>query len=218
MSQISELKVIKREEIGTRTVKRMRSGGRLPGVIYGDQDKPLPIVVSELEMTRVLKEHSSENIMVKLDCQGEQTSTVLVKEVQHHPLTGKILHVDFHKISMSDKIKIEVALEFTGIAAGVTNAGGTFEYRLRNVEIECLPTDILEKLEINVEALNVGDQLMVKDIVVDEEKYTILTADDIPIASVAAPRISDDDDDDAEEEATTDAEPEVITEKVAEDA
>ena len=102
---------------------------------------------------------------VKGDAKKEKDKTVIIKEMQHHPLTGDILHVDFNQISLTQTIKVSVPLAVKGEAVGVKE-GGVLEHVLWELEVECLPREIPEKIEVEVSGLKINDSLFVKDIVV----------------------------------------------------
>jgi len=129
--------------------------------------------------------------------------------MQHHPLTGRVIHVDFYEIDMSRKIDIEIPIRLEGDATGVVNEGGILEHVLRTLSVQCLPGDMIEEAVLDVTNLSVGKTLHVRDIPLDRAKYKVLDDDDQVVAAIAAPR--------KEEEAAPAADeaaaPEVITEK-----
>ncbi|MFH0908805.1 MAG: 50S ribosomal protein L25 [bacterium] len=188
-----------REVGGTSHVRRLRRGGVLPGVVYSEGAEGLKIQVNEHIFNKALKTHHSEHLIMDLDITGQATRKVLLQEVQHHPISGKIIHVDFHEISMTKKLRLEIPIKLVGEPVGVTQQGGVIEYLIRAVQVECLPSDIVEHIDVDVTKLDIGDRLTVGDIALDMAKYSILTNKDIAIAAVTAPR---------EEEVV--AEPEVV--------
>src|SRR4029077_16772511 len=117
------------------------------------------------DINAMLSHASGENILVELEIDGEKSKrTALVQEVQHSPVGGDVLHIDFHAISMDEKIQAEVPLEAFGIANGVKNFGGLLEQSLRFLAIECLPRDLPDRITVDVSALNIGDSIHVRDI------------------------------------------------------
>jgi large subunit ribosomal protein L25 len=133
----------------------------------------------------------------------------MIQEIQHSPVGGDVLHVDFHAVSMDEKIEADVPLEATGIANGVKNFGGLLEQSLRVLAVECLPRDLPDKITVDVSALNIGDSIHVRDIKLPDG-VTAKTPVDLTAFSVLAPVV--------EEEpvaavAETAAGPEVIKEK-----
>ena len=212
------LKIIAENRVqqGSSHARRMRTGGTLPGIVYGAEVKPKMIQLNERDFTRAISGHGGEHMIMDLEIQGDGTKKVLLQEVQHHPLTGKIIHVDFHEISMTKKLRVEVPLKLVGEPVGVTQQGGVLEYLVREIEIECLPTDLLEHIDIDVAQLKIGDKLTVNDIKLDAAKYAIISSKDLAIVAVAAPREEEAAPTPEEAAAAAAAGPEVIREKKVE--
>jgi len=204
----------KREKQGSGASGRLRSTGLLPCIIYGGGKEGEMVQVNEHEFTQLMHHHASESLLVQLDLEGKKRE-VLVKAVQHHPVTTKILHVDFQEIDMKKKIRYEIPVELTGEASGVTQQGGVQEQLLRMVEIECLPSDMIEFATIDVTPLNIGDRVSVGDLDLDEERYTVLTAPEVAIATVMAPRVQEEVDE-GEGEGEAEGEEEQADEKTEE--
>lgn len=204
-----------RTAAGSSAGRRLRRTGKFPGVVYGVGKTPMNIQLDEKIFKKALQGHASEHVMMDLDIPGVETKKVLLQEVQHHPVTGQIVHADFHEISLTEKLRIEIPLRLVGEPVGVSQQGGVLETLLRAIEVECLPTDIVEAFDVDVSALSIGDSLSASDVKLDPAKYTLVTDPSLAIAAVAAPR---------EEEAAaptaeaTAAEPEVIKEKKEEGA
>ena len=200
-----EFSVEKREQSGTDNVRRLRKTGKVPGVIYGGGNEAHAVQLNEHEFEMMLNRHASEYLLIDLTVDGEAPRKVLLKEVQHHPLTSRILHVDFHEVSMDQKVKIEIFIHYTGTPVGVTQGGGTADFHLRTLHVECLPDDIVESFDLDISALDIGEHLMVGDIdSLDGEKYKVLTHSDVSVVSIAKPRVSgkaggSDDDSDGED-------------------
>jgi len=202
-----------REEKGSGPAGRMRRDGFIPGVVYGDGKEGAMVQVNTHDFEKVLRGHSGEHMMVDLVIEGSGEHKVLIKEVQHHPVSRKILHVDFNEVSLTKRLHVQFPITLVGDAVGVTQQGGVLEHLLREVEVECLPTDMIEAVEVDVTNMGVGDSLTVKDINLDPDKYVILTDPDVAITAVAAPRVEEEPV--VEEGAVLEAGagPEVITEK-----
>ncbi|MBP7829950.1 MAG: 50S ribosomal protein L25 [Kiritimatiellae bacterium] len=203
-----------RQGQGSAQAGRLRRQGLLPAVVYGDGKPGRKVQLNLHDFEQILRGHSGENILMDLEVEGDKTLKVLLKEVQHHPVSGKMTHADFNEISMTEKLRVELPVRLVGEPVGVTQQGGVLEYLIRQLAVECLPADIVEHVDLDVSALNIGQSLTVADIHLDPAKYTILTAKEVAVATVAAPR--------AEEEAApaeaaagegAAAEPEVITAK-----
>jgi large subunit ribosomal protein L25 len=208
----AKLIVTSRDKKGSANVRRMRRAGLIPGVVYGDGGEARQVSLPQHEFEQMLRHHAGEQMMVEIELDGKPES-VLLKDVQHEPLSGSVLHVDFQEVSLTKRLKVEISIELTGEPKGVKTQGGMLDHTLHFVEVECLPGDILEQIEVDVSGLEIGDVLTVKDIELDASKYEILMDDDTAVASVLAPRVAADD-----EEAEAGAEPEVLTEKKKEDA
>ncbi|QHI68516.1 50S ribosomal protein L25/general stress protein Ctc [Tichowtungia aerotolerans] len=201
--------VSSRELKGSSNARRMRRDGQIPGVVYGDGGEARPVSLPAHEFEQMLHHHAGEQMMVEIELDGK-TESVLLKDVQHDPLSGNVIHVDFLEVALNKKIKVQVPVEPVGEAEGVKSQGGILDHSLYSLDVECLPADILEKIEVDVSALKIGDVMTVKDISIDTSKYTILADEDIVVTSVLAPRLA------AETEGEEGAEgagPEVITEK-----
>ena len=212
---MKELKLVAkpREEKGSGPAGRLRREGIVPAVIYGEGKPAKMVQVNAHEFEQVLRGHTGEHMLVDLTVEGTGDHKVLIEEVQHHPVSGKVIHADFHEVSMTKKLSIEIPIELMGEPVGVTQQGGVLEHILREVEVECLPQDILEEIQVDVTGLGIGDSLTVEDIKLDPAKYEVLSEPELAIAAVAAPRIEEEPVA-AEEEAVEGAEgPEVITEK-----
>jgi large subunit ribosomal protein L25 len=214
----AKLIVSSRDEKGSANARRMRRAGLIPGVIYSNGGEAREVSLPQHEFKMMLHHHAGEQMMVAIELDGKDES-VLLKDVQHAPLSADILHVDFQEVSLTEKLKVQIAIELIGEAEGVKTQGGVLDHTLYSVEVECLPGDILEKIEVDVSALKMGEVLTVKDIELDASKYEILLDDDTAVASVLAPRVAVDEEEGEEGEAGADgAEPEVITEKKEEGA
>ena len=214
-----------RTENGSAHARRLRSQGIVPAVIYGKNSEGEVIQVSEYEFGQQLRGRVGEHGMMDLTVEGGKVRKVLLKEVQHHPLTGRIQHLDFHEVSLTEKVHIMVPIELIGTPVGVAQEGGTLDHLLREVEIECLPGEIPGHLEVDVSALGIGDSLFLKDLEVDSEKVSLIADLDIAFAHVSAPRIIDEDEPETEggeivegEGGAAPTEPEVLTEKSREDS
>ena len=209
MAKQVKLKAEPRSETGRSAARRLKSRGVIPAVIYGTKVKPQPLQVSARDINVMLSHASGENILVELEIGGENR-TALVQEIQHSPLGNDILHIDFHAISMDEKIQADVPLEATGIANGVKNFGGLLEQNLRSLPIECLPKDLPDRITVDVSALNIGDSIHVRDIQLPAG-VKVKAQPDLTAFSVLEPSVEEEPVPVAAEGAA--AGPEVITEK-----
>ena len=203
-----------RQEKGSAANGRLRRKGFVPAIVYGAGQDNLPIQLNEHDFVQILKGHAGENLIMDLEVAGEKQHKVLLKEVQHHPVTGSIVHADFYEISMTQKLRVEIPLRLIGDPLGVTQQGGILEHLLRTIMVECLPADIVEDFVVDVAALEIGHSLSVADVKLDTAKYTVISAPDLAVVRVAAPRAEEEEAPAAEGAA---AEPEVLTEKKTEE-
>jgi len=211
MARQVKLKAERREGTGRSAVRKLKARGIIPAVIYGSKDKPQPLQVSARDINAMLSHASGENILVELEIDGEKSNRMaLVQEIQHSPVGGNVLHIDFHAVSMDETIHAEVPLEGVGIPNGVKNFGGLLEQSLRALAIECLPRDLPDRITVDVSALNIGDSIHVRDVQLPEG-VTIKVQPDLTAFSVLAP-VVEEEPVAAEVEAAA-AGPEVIKEK-----
>src|SRR3954467_11897887 len=196
-----------RTAIGRSAVRKLKAAGSVPAVMYGSKDKPESLQVSKRDINALLSHAAGENILVELEIAGK-SRLALVQEVQHAPLGGAVLHVDFHAVSQDEVIEADVPLEPVGIANGVKNFGGLLEQSLRALSIECLPRDLPDVITVDVSNLNIGDAIHVREIPLPPG-VTAKMPPDLTAISVMAPTV--------EEEPTAAAEaptaPEGIKEK-----
>jgi len=211
MARQVKLKAQRRDGTGRSAVRKLKARGIVPAVIYGARDKPQPLQVSLRDISAMLSHASGENILVELEIDGEKSSRMaMVQEIQHSPMGGNILHVDFHAVSMDEAVHADVPLEAVGVPNGVKNFGGLLEQSLRTLGIECLPRDLPDRITVDVSALNIGDAIHVRDIQLPSGVTAKVQAD-LTAFSVLAPAVEEEPAVVAAPEAA--AGPEVITEK-----
>ncbi|MEP7071854.1 MAG: 50S ribosomal protein L25 [Verrucomicrobiota bacterium] len=208
MAKQVKLTAERREGTGRAAARKLKARGIVPAIVYGGKMKPEALQVSRREISTVLSHASGENILVDLEVAGE-VRTVLLQEVQHSPVGGDILHVDFHAVSMDEKIEADIPVEPTGTANGVKNFGGLLEQSLRTLEVECLPRDLPDVITVDVSNLNIGDSIHVRDIKLPEG-VEAKTPADLTVLSVMAPTVEEEPASTVPEAA---ASPEVIKEK-----
>jgi large subunit ribosomal protein L25 len=167
MAQQAKLKAQKRTEIGRNAIKKVKNDGMVPGVIYGSNLEPINLQINGRELLSLLSHASGENILVELEIQDgseKQNALAMIQEIQHHPLQRQILHVDFHAVSANETVSAEIPIETTGEAVGVKVQGGLLEHILRYLEVECLPGDLPQIIEVDVTNLEVGQSLHVREL------------------------------------------------------
>jgi large subunit ribosomal protein L25 len=169
-------------------VKKLRSQGRVPAVIYGRQVQPRNLEVDLKELENVIHHSVSENVLVNLAVADETRAKrlALVQEVQHHPLSGKVLHVDFHEVSETEKVVITVPVESIGEATGVKNGGGVLEHVLFKLKVRALPKDLPEVIEVDVTNLEIGKSIHLGEIKMPAG-VELLGDKNAPVLTVAAP-------------------------------
>jgi large subunit ribosomal protein L25 len=212
----AKITVKSRDIKGSANARRLRRDGWVPGVIYSDGTAARPISLPKHEFEQMLRHHTSEHVMIKIQVDSGKEEAVLLKDVQHDALSDGVVHVDLQKVAMDKKLHLEVPVELVGEADGVKNQGGVLDHLLHHIEIACFPADIPEAITVDVSGLKLGEMLSVKDIKIDTSKYTILLGADIGVASVSLPKVVEEPV--AEGAAATPAEPEVLREKKPEAA
>jgi large subunit ribosomal protein L25 len=183
-----ELEAQKREEFGKK-LKAIRKQDLVPAVVYGKKIKPVSIAIDKKNFIKtILRSEAGMNAIVSLKVAGEKGKAipVLTHAVQRDPLTDDILHIDFRHIVMDEAIRTRVPVELTGVPMGVKESGGVLVAGLREVEVECLPTDIPDKYVIDVSALMIGDSLHVSDLT-QVAKVKILTIPTEMVANCSPP-------------------------------
>jgi large subunit ribosomal protein L25 len=197
-----------RADLGKNASRRLRKGGGVPGVVYGLDRPPFTVGVGARKIEEVLGLETGRNTIFTLSLTGQDRSrAVMIKALQRDPVTERLVHVDFVRVDLAKTVRVSVPVRLTGIAEGVKTDGGLLEFMHREVEVECLPSDIPEHLDLDVTALRLNQHLSVKDLPV-RERVTVLDDPEAVICVVAVPK------EEAapvvEEVAATAAEPEVI--------
>src|SRR3954451_8320225 len=208
-----------RTEARRAGAKKLRSEGRIPAVIYGREVKPQNLEVNAKEMENLIHHSVSENLLVDLAVKedGRPKRLALVQEVQHHPLSGSILHVDFHEVAEDEKVTIMVPVETTGEAVGVKTGGGVLEHVLFKIKARALPQDLPEFITIDVSHLNIGEAVHIGDIQAPAG-VELIGDKHLSVVACAAPRTEEEEAAEAAEAAAAPGEVEMIKEKKEEGA
>lgn len=179
----------RREQTGKGAAKRLRREGKIPGVLYGDGQENILLQIDVREIHALLKSLSGETALIKLRVDGEKGGQwkTIIKELQYDPVKGSLLHVDFQRVSATRKITVEIPVVLTGVPIGVKTKGGILEHLLREVEVECLPSEIPEHIEVDISHLDIGDAIHVSDLKLD--KGEILNDPSTAVATVSPPRV-----------------------------
>jgi large subunit ribosomal protein L25 len=204
-----QLTVQRRMVTGTRPARRLRETGAVPGVVYGKGMEALSVAVNQRELTKLLRSKRGEHALVTLRLDGPASwdKSVLVKEVQHDPVDGRVVHVDFQAIVLTERLRVKIPVVLKGEPVGVKQEGGILEHFLREVEIECLPTEIPVSVEFDVSRLKIGDTVHVRDLAAPANADITSDTEGV-IASVQKPK-----EEKPEEAAAAVTEPEVLREK-----
>lgn len=204
-----------RSGIGKSVTRKLRAAGTTPGVLYGLDKDPQSLGISSQELKKLLRS-TGENVLLDLAVKGKKTEKVLLREVQRHPVTEDIVHVDFLRIDLTKEIEVTVPVRLVGTAEGV-KAGGVLEFVRRELRMSCLPTKIPDHVEVDISALNINDAVHVSEIsVTDAEILTNAARTIVVVHPPIIAKVAEEGAEGAEGEAAAEeeaAEPEVITEK-----
>ena len=182
MSKFEKLNVDIRKEHGTSAARRTRLQNKVPAVVYHSGIEATPLSVDKISLNKALR---TGQMIFEVNIE-DKNQFVLVKEIQYHPVTDEIIHVDFQKVKEDEKISLEVAVRSSGEAQGV-KLGGLLVQMLNSVTIKCKPAEIPEFLEIDVTDMEMNTNLFVKDITLPTD-VEMLTAEDIAVVSVQEPK------------------------------
>ncbi len=205
MSKFEKLNVDIRKEHGTSAARRTRLQDKVPAVVYHSGVEAIPLSVDKISLNKALR---TGQMIFEVNVE-DKDQFVLVKEIQYHPVTDEIIHIDFQKVKEDEKISLEVAVRSSGEAQGV-KLGGLLVQMLNSVTIKCRPAEIPEFLEIDVTDMAMNTNLFVKDITLPED-VEMLTADDIAVVSIQEPK------EEKEEEVVEEAESDDTDEKPEDD-
>ena len=182
MSKFEKLNVDIRKEHGTSAARRTRLQKKVPAIVYHSGIEATPLSVDKISLNKALR---TGQMIFEVNVE-DKNQFVLVKEIQYHPVTDEIIHVDFQKVKEDEKISLEVAVRSSGEAQGV-KLGGLLVQMLNSVTIKCKPAEIPEYLEIDVTDMEMNTNLFVKDITLPTD-VEMLTAEDIAVVSVQEPK------------------------------
>jgi large subunit ribosomal protein L25 len=183
-----------REGVGKGPARRLRTQGMIPAAVYGEGSAPVAISVSAKDIANILRSDTGHNTIFKLAVPGEkgaEPATVIIKDWQVDPVKGRLLHADLLRLSMTTATRVRVRIETQGEPIGVKMEGGILELQMRELDVECLPGDIPESIEVDVSGLNIGDHVTVADLVFDRDKVKIFVDANQIVAGVLAPRIEE---------------------------
>lgn len=176
-----------RTETGKNFNRRLRGRGLIPGIVYASGKKAVSVSVSPRKITEILHSASGENTLFDIEIEGK-SHRVILKEFQREPVKGQLLHADFFEVTLDKRIEVKVHIELVGTPVGVKNEGGLLDFVTRELQFECLPTDIPDKISVDVSGLELGRHLRVSEVTLPSDKITLLTEADVVIAHVVTPR------------------------------
>ena len=199
--ELQSLKVTTRSLSGKGGARQTRRNGNVPGVLYGLDADPVQLQVNAREFDILLQGDQGEHAMLQLEFEDrpELNGPAMIKEVQHHPVWDHTMHTDLLRIDLTKRIHTFVPVRLEGHARGVIE-GGVIDHQTREVEVSCLPMEVPDALGINIEEMNIGDSLHVRDLVIPDN-IELLTSGDRALAAVHAPRVIVEDVEVTEEEA-----------------
>lgn len=181
------VEVTPRETFGKNASRRTRRAGKIPGILYGADQGPVPLTVDPIDIERILHSESGANTLFRLGLTGtEKQRHVMLKDYQVDPVKGELIHADFVRIKMDEVVEISVPIRIVGEAVGVKVDGGILEHVTRSIEISCLPTNIPENIDIDVSNLKIGDSIKVSDLQATDQ-YTMLSDTGQTLVVCAAP-------------------------------
>ena len=173
-------------EAGTKNdARRVRREGKIPAVVYGAGKDALPVTIDPRHVLRILRSDSGHNTIFDLALNGGERTKAMIVDWQYEPIKGSLLHIDLKRIAMDKALRVNVPIVLQGVPAGVKTEGGILEQMLREVEIECLPADIPNHIDVDVTELTFGTVLRVKDLP-HNEKLKFLTEANQPVAHVTS--------------------------------
>ena len=183
MANEHKIDINKRDDISRQSLKQLRRDGNIPGIYYSANSKEsIPIFITQDDYNHAIKSGARIfNISV-----GDKKQNVLFKSIQYNPVTDQVLHLDLFGVRMDQAITIKVTLQLIGDAVGVKDEGGILNQPLNEIEIQCLPADIPDFVELEISELGMGDSLNASDIKLDE-KFKLITSKDSVVVSVTQP-------------------------------
>jgi large subunit ribosomal protein L25 len=184
------LEAVERTARGKNESRRLRVTGKIPAVVYGVKEAGVPIAVDPKGLTKILQTELGANTLIALKLPGGGNARVLVKEYQYDPVTHKLLHADFYKVAMDKVIRVTVTVVPKGEPKGVKQQGGVLDIVHRQLELECLPADIPEHIEIDVSEMMVGQSVRVRDVATNA-KWKAVSDPEMMLMHVIIPKVEE---------------------------
>lgn len=178
---------VARSKTGKGAARQARLAGNIPGIVYGPEIKPQSLTITEKEFRAAVKAAGGESAIYTLQVSGKENK-VIIREMQRHPITSRVMHVDFHAISMNKPIHISLPIHFVGDPIGVKTDGGIMQTTMRELSIACLPKNIPEHFELDTTELRIGDSIHVRDLSIPD--IEILNEPQRTVVVISAPTIA----------------------------
>ena len=194
----TNLKAIVRESMGSAESRRLRKDGNIPAVVYGLGMDPLSIAVNAREFRNALKTEAGTNVIINLEV-GSDNFTALAREIQKHPYRDEYLHIDLIQIDLTQTVEADVQIDFVGIPIGVKEEGGLVQTINSSISISALPTNIPTSIELDISALNVGDNLTATDVNLPEGVELANEDDESLLVTITLPRAAVEEEEDLDE-------------------
>lgn len=205
-----------RNDSGKGVARKLRAAGRLPAILYGQKEKPVELTIVETEIRQILHKHP-DSAIVDLDVEGGKSGiNAVIRDVQRHPATGRLLHVDFQRIRLDEEVRIDIHVALQGIPVGVKDQGGILEHVTRSLTGMCLPASIPDAITLDVSGLEIHDSLKLKDVVARYPDVEFLDDPEAILATVIPPvveKVTEEEAEGAQLDAELGAEPEVISQE-----
>lgn len=184
--EIVELQAKSRETTGSNNARRLRASGMVPVNLYGRNAEPANLAVESREFERIMRGHAGANFIMKLKVDGSEDASVIIKEIQRHPIRDVLIHIDLLTVALDEKIVTGVPIRLSGTALGVREGGGVMQSGVREVQLEVLPTDLPEYIEVDVTELNVNQSLHAGELDLPKTVVLVGNPDDL-IATILEP-------------------------------
>ena len=186
------LEAVKREGRGKNEANRLRASGQIPAVVYGSRTadrapEGVPLAVDPKQVLRILHSESGANTLITLKVSGNPEARVMVKEYQLDPITHQLLHADFYQLALDKAITVTVPITVKGEPKGVKQQGGLLDFVTREIQVQCLPTEIPEHIDVDVSELMLNQSVRVRDLAQDS-KWKAVTSADTMIVHVVMPK------------------------------
>ena len=182
----AQLSATPRDSVGKGAARSLRAEGKIPAVIYGHGREPQSLAIETRELEKLLSKISAESTVIELSMDGKSART-LIREIQRHPFKRQILHVDFQELVAGEKVTVRIPIVLLGVPEGVRQDGGILDQVMRELEIEVDPANIPNHVEVDVNALRIGDSVHVNEIPLPEG-VELVGESDSTVCVVSAPR------------------------------